>query len=91
MCLFSYLFFSLYCVVVTCDGDLFYQHNITHTNVPQTCDGCGNCGAHFWCVEAEEAYCKDCKSIYSSLKYTKDHHIYNFGELIKDRSLQVII
>jgi len=54
----------------------------------KTCDGCGNCGAHYWCVEAEEAYCKDCKSIYSSLKYTKDHHIYNFDELIKDRSLQ---
>ena len=40
-------------------------------------------------MEAEEAYCKDCKSIYSSLKYTKDHHIFNFDELIKDRSLQV--
>lgn len=52
------------------------------------CDGCGNRGAEFWCVEAEEAYCKDCKSIYSSLKYTKDHHIFNFDELIKDRSLQ---
>ena len=45
--------------------------------------------AEFWCVESEEAYCKDCKSIYSSLKYTKDHHIFNFDELIKDRSLQV--
>merc|ERR1719312_2074328 len=52
------------------------------------CDGCGNRGAEYWCVEAEEAYCKDCKSIYSSLKYTKDHHIFNFDELIKDRSLQ---
>lgn len=52
------------------------------------CDGCGNKGAEFWCVESEEAYCKDCKSIYSSLKYTKDHHIFNFDELIKDRSLQ---
>jgi len=54
----------------------------------KSCDGCGNQGAEFWCVEAEEAYCKDCKSIYSSLKYTKDHHIFNFDELIKDRSLQ---
>lgn len=54
------------------------------------CDGCNNKKAEFWCVESEEAYCKDCKSIYSSLKYTKDHHIFNFDELIKDRSLQAM-
>ena len=52
------------------------------------CDGCGNQRAEYWCVEAEEAYCKDCTTIYKSLKYTKDHHIFEFKKLLDDRKLQ---